>query len=67
MQVTIQRVCGVRYAMIKTESKDWSIQLDPGVSIRHSLIDKANEYRARAARILAEADLLETASNLYKE
>ena len=60
MQVSTLRLNNSTFLQIKTASADMSVML--ATATREAAIAHASQIRARAARLIAQADLIETAS-----
>lgn len=52
------------YACIKTETQSLDVRLSAGRSAAVSMRETAAEMKAKAARLLANADLIESAAEL---
>jgi hypothetical protein len=61
MKVRTCRYAIGEYAIIETDTREMSVALDDGMPAKASLHQTANEMRAKAARLVEQAELIERA------
>lgn len=63
--ITVRLLIGASaYACIKSPECELDVRLEPGRGAAQSLQETAREYRERAARLIARADLMDCAADV---